>query len=218
MANPVVYNFPTSSANCIVSAVRLQNGERKFIFNGSLSLGLDYGSPIVLTGINRRINLQSAANLSTVNFTITGKYNNVEITQTITGPNNSIVYFPSYYNTISSITVDRDMPGTVNIGTGSVGVTNWFVYDHYKPYSNLAIACFVNPNMNFTFRSTYDDVIGVKMADETGLYIDNPIANLAARTTSITERTIFPFRFCRIEVNNSSGTGSGIFTLMQQGH
>ena len=217
MSNPVVYNWPILSTNNIVDSVQLDNGVENFSFNGSLSLGINYGSPIVLDGICREILITSAGDLSGIDFEIKGLYNNKPVTETITGPNNTTVNSANFFNTINSISVSGNMGASVSIGTGGVGVTNWFPYDNLRTFSNLAIACSVTADIDYTFQLTYDNVYGLTQDQEANIYITNPIANLTNATTSVTEYSSNPIRFCRIFINSSNNNGKGIFTLMQQG-
>lgn len=115
------YNWPAPVANGI-----------------SLFQGLTANTPLLLNGsyVNKitrtvnfvddfnivpRITLNSAANLSGINFLITGYQNGVFISETLTGPNANTVTSVNCFDTVTQIIPTGTTGSTVQVGIASVG-------------------------------------------------------------------------------------------------
>lgn len=90
--------------------------------NSAATIG---GYPFIYIGPNqlvrnlaRAITLTSAANLSAINFTITGlDYHNRVIVQTLAGPNANTVTTLKTFQAVYSVTADAAVPSNVSVGT-----------------------------------------------------------------------------------------------------
>lgn len=217
MSTPIIYNWPLADEIAIVNATQLGAGIRTFVFNGTLATV--YGQAIVLTGIERKLSLKSAGNLSGITFTITGLSGMGKIiSETITGPNATTKYTVNTYNTIVSITINADMGAAVSIGTGLVGATNWFTYNVYNPFPALAVQVNVQGTTTaptYTFQATLDDAESLEPADIT--VIEDLIANMVAATTDQFGVTNAPLRFARINITASDATSILVADFVQQG-
>lgn len=115
------YNWPAPVANGI-----------------SLSQGLTANIPLLLNGsyVNKttrtvnfvddfgivpRITLNSGANLSGINFLITGYQNGVFISETLAGPNNATVTSVNCFDTLLQIIPSGTTTSTLQVGVASVG-------------------------------------------------------------------------------------------------
>lgn len=90
--------------------------------NSAATIG---GYPFIYIGVSnpvrtlaRAITLTSAANLSAINFTITGlDYHNRVIVQTLSGPNANTVTTLKTFQAVYSVTADAAVPSNVSVGT-----------------------------------------------------------------------------------------------------
>lgn len=216
MAIPAIYTWPIQDLQAIVKNTQLGTGIRIFTFNGNLAG--NPGTAITLNGISRTISLKSASNLSGLNFTIsgvTGSGGQVTINETIAGPNNNTVYTTNTFNIITSITVNADMTGPIDIGTGLTGYTNWFYYDIHQNYPALGIQTAVTANVTYTFQTTCDDASGLANSSIT---IQQPITAMTGATTSLYAALVNnPIFFCRMAITSSNTTGVLVATIIQQG-
>lgn len=216
MAAPVLYTWPLQDLVALVNNIELGTGIRTFTFNGTLA---PTGGTVTLPGISRKLSLYSASDLSGINFTITGVSGaggSQPIVETIAGPTAAAtIYTVNTFNYISSITVNIDMTGHVNIGTGLVGYTNWQLFDWTVPNALLSVQAIVTGTINYTFESTSDNALGLTNANINKF---NTIADMIAATTTL-YRTLVdsPIFFCRIKINSSDATGQLITNIMQQG-
>lgn len=154
MANVAQYNWlPQDTA--AISALQTTAGAGNLLLNGTLSIT---GNSIVeLKGISRQISLTSTANLSALNFTITGTYLGSPQTETLAGPNSNSVETTKFFNTITSVSVNGAVGTNVSIGTGASGHTNPFKVDEHCTVQALSAQVIVETggtNLAYTFLST----------------------------------------------------------------
>ena len=223
---PAVYNWIAATPTAIFNSNNIPPvlGQRSFVLNGDLLNPLAPNSPISLGKIARVISITSAGNVSVVNFTITGTYNGLSVSQTIAGPNATTVYTTQFFNTVDSITFNANVTSATNVGTGNAGVapagawgvTNWFVYDFFTPNSALTVQAKVIANtVNYSLEVTLDDII---TTPEASLTLFNPIAGMTNATTNQIGNINFPIRYARLKFNNATtSAGSLTTTFLQQG-
>jgi hypothetical protein len=175
--------------------------------------------------IARRVSLQSAGNLSGVNFTITGIGDNgYPKSVTIAGPNNSIVNTgASLFTIVNSVTVDAPVATNVQVGTGAVGATQWILSDHYRDVNHLSINVVVTGVVDYTFQTTYDDpttnpnyVVKTPIDGVTIPTIPTATPMVHATVSCLADYTI-PTRYSRIFMNSSDATGALEVNFLQQG-
>ncbi len=91
----------------------------KLVLNG-LVVSPDGTVSFISKGYASSITIQSAGNVSNINFTIVGTGNNgVSITEVIVGANNNSVYTNNLFETVLSITINNPPPGGTGFAIGS---------------------------------------------------------------------------------------------------
>ncbi len=134
---------------------------------GSLVLdgaGVVGGEWLSSDGTERKIALESAGNISGVNFTITGFQNlsrGVAITETLAGPNANTVYSTNYFAVITSIAVDGAVGtntegGFDGVGSGGTVVSPIIMPDRYD--GDVAMNVTVTGTINWSIQQTFDKV------------------------------------------------------------
>ena len=162
--------------------------------------------------------LQSAGNLSGVQFTITGRGEDGRPRSlTIAGPNNSTVNTGgTYFSIVNSVSANLPVASNVRVGSGPVGVTNWFYSDYYKQVSNLSINVFVGGTINYTFQTTSDYIIRTPID---GVTIPTVPAStpMISQTVSCSADYTVPTYASRIAINSAGADGFAVITFLQQG-
>jgi len=224
MATPIIYKWTADTVDdvCLTQSVVVAT-TNKLVLNGNLSAGAPY-SVISFGNVSRTVSITSTANLTAVNFTITGTYNGLPQTETHAGPNNTTLYSTKFFNTITSVTASANA-ANVQIGTGTTGQTNWFCHDSYVQAPSLAVSVVKTAGtFTYSFEPTTSDAINnyVQTASTLGIVIPNPDnANaytriMNAATASINGWYQYPARYSRISVTASAGAVFQAF-FMQQG-
>jgi len=223
---PAVYNWIAATPTAIFNSNNIPPvpGQKSFVLNGDLLNSLAPNSPISLGKIARVISITSTGNVSAVNFTIAGTYNGLPVSQTLAGPNETTVYTTQFFNTVDSITFNANVTSATNVGTGNAGVapagawgvTNWFAYDFFTPFSALTVQAKVIGNtVNYSLEVTLDDIV---TTPEASLTLFNPIDGMTNATTNQIGNINFPIRYARLKFNNATNSaGSLTATFLQQG-
>jgi len=90
--------------------------------------------------VGYQVSIQSAGNLSGVNFTITGTdAEGKALSEVVAGPNITTVESLGYFRTVTSVTVSGTIATDANLGTVDEFVTAPFVLDLYAPYTSIAV-------------------------------------------------------------------------------
>lgn len=101
-----------AAGNLLINGALVSSGIARMLFNST------------------KATLISTGNLSTVNFTITGKDDNQRpVVETIAGPNNNTVFTTKYFKTISKISADAAVPVNVKVGSSQYSVSSIAVGD-----------------------------------------------------------------------------------------
>jgi hypothetical protein len=156
MSKTAVFNWPLPAAAGI-AALQTVGAGASMILNGTLNPFLN---PVVtLTGISRKVSLTSTANLSGVNFTITGTYLGKPQVEITGGPNNNTIETAALFHTVSSVTADiSTAANTVSIGTGSDGHTNPYMVDTYcktcEISAHVVMTAGAPGDITYTFKSS----------------------------------------------------------------
>lgn len=155
-----VFNWPTPDSAAI-AALQTVGAGASMVLNGTLKQS---GNPVVtLVGISRKISLTSTADLSGVDFTVTGTYLGKPQSEVITGPNNNTVESATLFNTISSVTASISTgANTVSVGTGSDGHTNLYKYNEHATVCALSAQVIMTAgtpgDITYTFKSTLQEI------------------------------------------------------------
>lgn len=184
------YNWPAPVANGI-----------------SLFQGLTANTPLLLNGfyVNKttktvnfvddfgivpRITLNSAANLSGINFLITGYQNGIFISETLAGPNNATVTSVNCFDTLLQIIPTGTTGSTVQVGVASVGYFPMILLNTAKTntssisYALNIVAATANPATYQIFLSLKNNLGLGKYDDLTSAANGNFAAPAAAATAS----------------------------------
>lgn len=209
------YTFPAAVTTAICTAQTL-GAAGTFAIDGTLA-DLPSASRgvrrVKLAGIQRTITLTSTGNISGVNFTIVGiDLRGIAVTETIAGPNNNTVTTTAQYAEVDSVTTNAAVATATSLGTGSTGVTNWTLMDHFKNPFAATVACVLTATASWTVQDTPDDANDITI---TPTAFNHPV--LAAITASAESNYAFPARFIRGVMNSSSGSGAAVMSIMQTG-
>ena len=114
------YNWPALSTNGI-AVFHVTTANTPLVLNGSYVNKTNGQINFIDSGIVPRITLNSAANISAINFTITGYQNGVFISETLAGPNANTVTSTNCFDIVQSIIPNTTGVNTVQVGVGSTG-------------------------------------------------------------------------------------------------
>lgn len=211
MSRPAIFNWTAADA-AAVSALQTTAGAGSFLLNGTYN-SLNINPTVKFPNFQRVVSLTSAANISGVQFTITGKLLGQVVTETRAGPNANTVATTQIYDEITSVTVDGAVATNTSVGTGQTGYTNWFSHDFERTVANVGIACVITGTITYSYDVTLDNVMdsSVTVTEFT------PIATLSAATGNILGNLTTPVRFSRVNVSASTGAATLVETIIQQG-
>ena len=184
------YNWPTPVVNGI-SLFQTLTANIPLLLNGS------YVNKITRTvnfvddfNIVPRVTLNSAANLSGINFLITGYQNGVFISETLTGPNANTVTSVNCFDTVAQIISSGTTGSTIQVGVASVGYFPMILLNTAKintssiSYALNMVAAAANPATYQVFLSLKNNLGLGKYDDLTAAANGNFAAPAAAATAS----------------------------------
>lgn len=212
MARPAVFTYPAADRDGICLAQ--QSNGSALVMNGALLdlAATTYGAQqVVLPGIQRVVTVYSAADLSSVNFTITGyDLRGNAISETIAGPDTSptTVSTTAEYHVITGIDPNAAVGSDVEIGTGEAGATNWFIVDYFANPFNVGWVMDVTGTVDVDLKYTASDV--QNDSSPIAFDIDDNI------TTDVAGNFTTPCRAIQADVQAGT-TGSFILTIIQSG-
>ena len=141
-------------------------------------------------GIVPRVTLNSAANLSTINFLITGYQNGVFISEILTGPNTTTVTSVNCFDSVVQIIPNSTTVSTLRVGVASVGYFPMILLNTAKTntssisYALNIVAATANPATYQVFLSLKNNLGLGKYDDLTAAANGNFAAPAAAATAS----------------------------------
>ena len=141
-------------------------------------------------GIVPRITLNSAANLSGINFLITGYQNGVFISETLAGPNNATVTSVNCFDTLLQIIPNTTSVSTVQVGVAALGYFPMILLNTAKlntssiSYALNMVAATANPATYQVFLSLKNNLGLGKYDDLTSAANGNFAAPAVAATAS----------------------------------
>jgi len=183
------YNWPAPIANGI-SLFQTLTANIPLLLNGSYVNKITGTINFIDFGIVPRITLNSAANLSGINFLITGYQNGVFISETLTGPNNTTVTSVNCFDTVTQIIPTGTTGSTLQVGVASVGYFPMILLNTAKTntssisYALNIVAATANPATYQVFLSLKNNLGLGKYDDLTSPANGNFTAPAAAATAS----------------------------------
>jgi len=210
MAQPRVYEWPATDSSAICGQ-QTMNAAGNLLINGTMASN----GTVVFPNYSRNVSIHSTANLTGVQFTVTGTFNgSIVVSDPVTGPNNTTVYTTEIFDSITQVHVDGGFdPDLVEIGTGQSGNTAWFNSNYNSTVLGLAIQVSTLGEITYSFETTLDDVTTIR--DDNDLAIFEPIQSMTDATVGDLVNYTTPSRYSRIDI--SSGSGSLTATFLQQG-
>lgn len=160
----------------------------------------------------RQITLESAGNLSGVNFTITGRdFGDNVVSEVIAGPNaGTIATARTDWNIITDIAVDGAVGTAVEIGVNLVGATGPVPLDQYISPFNVSLGIVVSGTVDVTVQYTFDDVF-----DGSGSYTWFNHPDLTSVAANADGAFVSPVSACRLL--SSAGDGTAQLEVIQAG-
>jgi hypothetical protein len=184
------YNWPAPIANGI-SLFQTLTANIPLLLNGSYVNKTTKAVNFVGDfGIVPRITFNSAANISGINFLITGYQNGVFISETLTGPNANTVTSVNCFDTLLQIIPTGTTASTVQVGVASVGyfpmilLNTALVNTSSINYALNIVAAPANPATYQVFLSLKNNLGLGKYDDLTSAAKGNFAAPAAAATAS----------------------------------
>lgn len=184
------YNWPTPVVNGI-SLFQTLTANIPLLLNGSYVNKTTRAVNFVGDfGIVPRITLNSAANLSAINFLITGYQNGVFISETLAGPNANTVTSVNCFDTLLQIIPNTTSISTIQVGVASVGyfpiilLNTALVNTSSISYALNIVAATANPATYQVFLSLKNNLGMGKYDDLTAAANGNFVAPAAAATAS----------------------------------
>jgi len=205
----VVYTWPAPDADGICLD-QTTAGAANLILNGALATSVGGFSPrVILTNIVRTVSLTSGANLSGINFTVTGKLFGTTVTETLAGPNVNTVETTAKFEEITSISSNAAVASNVSVGTGTTGYIYPFKGNYHATVIGTSVQVNVTNTIDYSFSVTLNEDIN------TALFF-TPVAAMTGATTDQLAFYNAPFNYGRITINSSTN-GSLEAIFLQQG-
>jgi hypothetical protein len=184
------YNWPAPIANGI-SLFQTLTANTPLLLNGSYVNKTTRIVNFIDFGIVPRITLNSVANLSGINFLITGYQNGVFISETLTGPNNTTVTSVNCFDSVVQIIPNSTTVSTLQVGVASVGYFPMILLNTAKTntssisYALNIVAATVNPATYQVFLSLKNN-LGLGKYDDLTAAANGNFAPPAATATAST--------------------------------
>lgn len=155
--------------------------------NGTLSgsSGPNQASFITANFI-RSVSINSPNDLSGTTFSIQGFQNGGYVSETITGPNSTIVYGTQYYDVITQVTASTAVT-QVSVGTGNAGYLPLIIINSLAGSINYGISAILPPagsNITYSLLETLESISFNYIAFQAQLNKFFPVSGLINVTTS----------------------------------
>ena len=163
-------------------------------------------------GTQRQVAFESAGNIATVVFTITGTDDSgAVISEDITGINANTVLTLLNYSTVTQIAADAAFASDVEVGTTGVGASQTVPLDQYLTPFNVSLGLVITGTVDVTVQYTFDDIFGDFPGPHS--WTDHPdLTNIVADDDA---SFISPVSACRLLTN--SGVGTAVLRIIQAG-
>lgn len=163
-------------------------------------------------GAQRQVALESAGNISTTNFTVTGTDDQGRvISETVVGPNTSTVVTALNFRTVTQIAADAAFATDIEVGTNGVGASQEIPLDQYISPFNVSLFLGITGTVDVTVQFTADDIFG----DAPGPFNWTDHPDLTGITANDDATFISPVSACRLLTN--SGVGTAVLRIAQAG-
>lgn len=179
---------------------------------GSFTLAgaLASGGVIPDLGAGYRLDIESAGNVSTANFTFVGTdVNGAALTEVIAGPNATTVTTTGYFRTIPAVTVDAAVGTNTSIGTTDELVTKTIPTE--IQVANTSLAVDISGTINFTVQDCYERVT----AGQTPNWL--AITALTTKTADTQTALTAPVAAFRLVVNSYTAGATFNFAILPEG-
>lgn len=183
-------------------------GAGNLVLNGAFVTG-----GVAFLDAQRRVELESVADLSLINFTITGTDEQGRvISETIAGPNIGVSATTLDFFTVTQIAVDAAVGTNVEVGTNGVGASIPIPVDKNLTPTSIGLGIVITGTVDVTVQHTFDDIF-TDNPSAIHTWFDHPtLANVVANGDG---NLAFPPTAVRLLTN--SGVGTAEFDLIQSG-
>lgn len=180
---------------------------------GNLALdGALVTAGVAQLGAQRQVIFESAGDISTVVFTITGTDDQGRtISETVTGINASTVATVLNYLTVTQIAADAAFATDVEVGTNGIGASQEIPLDQYISPFNVSLFVGITGTVDVTVQFTFDDIFG----DAPGPFNWTDHVDLTNVVADADGTFISPVSACRLLTN--SGVGEAVLRVLQAG-
>lgn len=205
---PRKFYWPIASKDSICAAQAFTTGV-PLVFNGTLSASkiTNTGEApkfVIFDNFSRKVSISSAANLSGIQFTVTGNYYGKEVSDTFNGPSaGGTVESGVIFSSVTSVTANATSANTVSVGFGTEGHTAWTMYSHQSLYHTTSVQVIVNNTIDYSLEATNQDV---SITDSADIVVFNPDPSVVNVTSNSIGLIDMQTRFFRININNSGDT------------
>jgi hypothetical protein len=203
----ITNSLPAAVANSI-ALLQTTGGAANLVLNGALAL-----AGVATLTAPAQVTLTSIANISGVNFTITGKdYRGQVISEVLVGPNATTVTSLNTYATITSIAADNVVPTNTSVGNAATGSSKVVPLDLYLTPFNVSLALEFAGTANATVQYTIDDIWVKTSLDALNWITDSTLTNISSFSSGTLIAGVTAVRFV-----NNSGTGVVTMRVVQSG-
>jgi len=214
----IEYTLQNSTENSIALAqtvtATVTNPTRKLILNGNFGNRGDNAANFYNNGFSYYISLTSTADLSAINFTITGFSNGSLISETIVGPNAVLITTTNIFDFVTSITASADVVNNVSVGNTFLAGKAVYSIPISIDFPNIKdINCLVyvnesvvNPLSDVAYIADYNIYASLKpISQDYKKSVSNMLNNELILLTELTSNTPYynitqPFRYIVLEV------------------
>jgi len=180
---------------------------------GDLALdGVLVTAGVAELGAQRQVEFESAGDISTVVFTVTGTDSQGRsISEDVTGINANTVATVLNFATVTQIAADAAFATDVEVGTNGVGASQEVPLDQYISPFNVSLFIGITGTVDVTVQFTGDDIFG----DAPGPFSWTDHPDLTNVTADDDATFISPVSACRLLTN--SGVGEAVLRIQQAG-
>lgn len=158
-------------------------------------------APGAADNLGHQVSLQSAANLSAINVTVTGTdANDNVISEVHAGPNANTVLSVKYFKTVTAISVSSTLGvNTMNVGWGAPAQTRWEQIDyHQNSFAASHAVALTAGTINYDLQHTYD----TPLTDANAAQV---FTEIAGRGASFDVQLVAPVASVRAVINTNTG-------------
>lgn len=202
----------TAGVASAVAASQTPAGAGNLTINGSLASG-----GVATFTTSRRVLFTWAGADAGRTATLVGTNSSGSvISENVSGANTGTTASVQDYLTVTRIGIDAATAGAVQVGTNTVGSTDWQELSREIAPENVSVSVKVTGTVNYTVEYTYD---GIQAPPGINQVVPVPtvwpMPALLAQTTNKDASLTEPVAAIRCTIN--SGTGTIVFTLIQAG-